>query len=217
MPICSAGETFSFSWVWGGVRLQTLCDMWMDSKEPGQRHTITVNMHPLPPLEKRHSGKVQTAVIRVNMTVLSLLSSFPALPQPLQLPPCLLILSLSLSLSVSFNTPPPRCFFAPSIASSLPPTRSVSSLGDGCLRHLCSVSQMSPNTNWNINLAVDMAQEWWGGVKVLPSCCPQKVLWALPSIELSGSGCRDDRKPAGTKGKYQLKISRSKRDGNKLL
>lgn len=58
-------------------------------------------------------------------------------------------------------------FFPPSTCSAFLPS-------DGCPWHLCSVSQMSHNRNWNINLAVDMAEKWWGGGKVRLSCCPQR-------------------------------------------
>lgn len=88
------------------------------------------------------------------MTVLCLLPSFPPLPR---LALCLLVLCPCL-----FQHPSSSVFC--SFYLFFPPSaRYASSPGDGCPRHLCSVSQMSHNRNWNINLAVDMAEKWWGG------------------------------------------------------
>lgn len=94
----------------------------------------------------------------------------PQLTHCLHPPP---LLSLLLG-AFFFLFPLPHIFFPPSTCSASLPT-------DGCPRHLCSVSQMSYNRNWNINLAVDMAEKWWwGGVggegrgEEGLSCCPQR-------------------------------------------
>lgn len=99
------------------------------------------------------------------MTVLSL--SRLALPQSLQLTRRLLVLHLC-----PFQHFPSSVFCSFYLRS--PPTAPLLPPVDGCPRHLCSVSQMSHNRTWNINLAVDTAEKWWGGVKVFLSCCPQR-------------------------------------------
>lgn len=138
-----------------------MCDgiagMLMTQQEPGQRHRYSLYAHSTTALKGKFE-KLQTAVIRVDMTVLSLafLSSVASIPSAHSL-------SLS-SLSVSFNTLPPYPFFffffllLPSLLFP-PSTLPSSSPGDSCPRHLCSVSQMSHNRNRNINLAVDTAEK----------------------------------------------------------
>lgn len=135
--------------------------------------------------------------MRVDMTVLSLfvfLSSFALI---------LSAHSLSLSsLSISFNTlpPPPPLFFCSFYLFFPPFILPSSSPGDSCPRHLCSVSQMSHNRNWNINLAVDTAEKWWGREERASVLLSSKVLWTLPSSGLFGSWWSDDSKLASEKG-----------------
>lgn len=131
------------------------------------------------------------------MTVLSLFPSFPPLLQSLQLTQCLLVLSLCLfQHSPSFFFPFLfsfcffLCFFYLPIRSSALP---ISSTGDDCPRHLCSVSQMSHNRTWNTNLAVDMAEKWWWGGRCFCPVVPKGECWTLAPCVLTTANQKQKR------------------------
>lgn len=115
-------------------------------------------------LLKRDIWKTSDCSDKVSMTVLfcyPFLQSF--LPTNCLLP-----------LFVSLNTPPPSLIFALYFPSFL---HLPGLPNDGCWWHLCSVSQMSRSTNWNINLAVNMAEKWWGGGRGVSVLLSAKVPW----------------------------------------
>lgn len=118
---------------------------------------------------KKTRGNLRVAVIKVNMTGLLWLPLLPCFNPSFSL--SCLVSSFSSSSSV----------FCP-IFSLLPPPALLRQPSDGCWWHLCSVSQMSHNRNWNINLTVNMSEKWWGGGKGLPVLLFSKVLWALLCI-----------------------------------
>lgn len=117
------------------------------------------------------------------------------------------------SFSVSLCPFPPHCLWAPALfhrppplffnsffSSFLPPTCSASSPGDGCPQHLCSVSQMSHNRKWNINLAVDMTEKWWGGFRGASICLSSKGAVSIIQHWLVTTG----KQLGGKKGKHDL-------------
>lgn len=102
------------------------------------------------------SGKLHVAVVKVNMTVLLWLPLLPCF----NLSFCLFPIFVSLSSSSSSSS-----VYCPIFSFLLPPAL-LCRPSDDCWWHLCSVSQMSRNRNWNINLTVNMSEEWWGGESV---------------------------------------------------
>lgn len=134
------------------LHLPGRCGISLARRELGRRRPIWLNMQTEAPRKKR--GILKTADRCDKGECDSTLSN--STPTSFASHP-----SSSLTLSPFVRPPhhPPHCltpYFCPlSTCSASLPT-------DDCPRNLCSVCQMSYSRNWNINLAVNIAEEWRG-------------------------------------------------------